>query len=585
MERETTIRGLFSAADLQFRIPLYQRAYSWETGQDGKKNRQVVQFIEDLREHPQADDEAKPYYLGHFLFEKAADGSGEFRVIDGQQRLTTVVLFFNCLWRELAARKERGESFATAVDYDRLRRTYVEDDEGQQKLLTVSYDEDFLRTALRNGVPQEHPITQSARRLAVAMDRFAKEMQAEEQMSELLRWLDLVENAVVTTYEVRSKEQATQIFAFQNDRGKDLTNLEKLKAYLMHQVYIHSPNRLLSQAIDDVDRKFAKIYQLTEEIGSLDEDQVLGHHLTAFLGQTDNAVELMRRSLRQYNTRNLKMDWIRGFCAKLRDSFQNVKRIEALQYDGAPHEQLIGDVLHLSAWASWPLLLKLMHYHHHELPTLEGVLRLIEITLFKLQFMSGKSANYLPRFATEYDGKLENLVARVRYAAERGFKDYWDFNGGLKGFLDGKRHYDPRIKYLLWKYENDLRRKNRVGRLSLREYESDVPGQSLDMSIEHIMPQNPTGMAHSEIFQQECLHNLGNLVLMTRAANASRSNALPVDKAARFKTTYLTQQDVADTIEGGGGRWAEVEILERKQRIVDFALRYWQVKGELTSGK
>jgi len=573
MERETTIRELFIPNAIQFRIPNYQRAYSWE------QDRQVQQFIEDLREHPKASEDSKPYYLGHFLFESAAVGSGEFWVIDGQQRLTTIILFFQSLWQELTARKQRGESVLAEFNPDQFRRSYVEN-EGQRKLRTVSYDEPFLHAMLLNGVTQERPDTLSARRLAAAMERLAKEMRTEERTEEPLSWLALVENAVVTTYEVRNKEQATQIFAFQNDRGKDLTKLEKLKAFLMHQVYVHSPYRLVSESIEDVDMRFADIYKMTESIESLDEDQVLGHHLTAFLAQTDNVVELMRRRLKQQATGKLKMEWIRGFCADLRNSFQNVKLIEEFQYGGAPHEQLVGDVLHLHAWAAWPLLLKLMHHHHHDLPKLEELLRLMEITLFKLQFMSGKSANSLPNFATEYDGNLENLVARLRHTAQHGFKDYWDFNGELKAFIDGNHHYRREIKYLLWKYENNKRQEHRVGRLSLREYINDVPGQSLDASIEHIMPQNPDGVTHSETFEKEYLHNLGNLVLMTRGGNSSVSNALPVDKAARLKaTTYLTQREVAETILKQGV-WAEKEIATRKQQIVDFAMRYWRVGGE-----
>lgn len=573
MERETTIRGLFSTDDIQFRIPQYQRAYSWD------RERQVRQFIEDLREHPQAGEDSKPYYLGHFLFERAAAGSQDVWVIDGQQRLTTVVIFFHSLWRELAARKERGEPTLAAVDADQLRRTYVEN-EGQRKLRTVSYDDDFFRTTFLNGVPQERPVTQSARRLAAAMESLAGVMRAEDKTDELLRWLKLVEDAVVTTYEVPSKEQATQIFAFQNDRGKDLTKLEKLKAFLMHQVYIHSPSRLEQEAIEDVDAKFAAIYQLTEEIESLDEDQVLGHHLTAFLAQTDNAVDLMKRRLRQHANGALKVEWIRRFCAELRNSFQSVKRIEVLRHGGAAHEQLIGDVLHLQEWASWPLLLKLMHFHHHELLRVEEALRLMEITIFKWQFMKGKSANSLPNFATEYDGNLETLVKRLRYVSQRGFKDYWDFNGGLKGFLNGNHHYDMRTKYLLWKYENKRRAENRDPHLSLRQYENDVPGQSLDASIDHVMPQAPEQLVHLVAFQEDYLHNLGNLVLMTRGRNSSLRNKLPIEKAEDLKaTTYLSQQDVANTILKQGG-WAEKEIAARKRLIVDFALRYWQVSGE-----
>jgi hypothetical protein len=134
---------------------------------------------------------------------------------------------------------------------------------------------------------------------------------------------------------------------------------------------------------------------------------------------------------------------------------------------------------------------------------------------------------------------------------------------------------------LLWKYENKRRAENRDPHLSLRQYENDVPGQSLDASIDHVMPRNPEERVHSEAFQKDYLHNLGNLVLMTQGRNSSLRNKMPIEKAADLKaTTYLSQQDVANTIVQQKG-WDEKEITERKRLIVDFALRHWQVTGAL----
>lgn len=64
------------------RIPAYQRAYSWG-------DKQCAQFLEDLLEQ-----KGKKYYLGQFLFEK--DGNTLF-IIDGQQRLTTTILFLSAI--------------------------------------------------------------------------------------------------------------------------------------------------------------------------------------------------------------------------------------------------------------------------------------------------------------------------------------------------------------------------------------------------------------------------------------------------------------------------------------------------------
>ena len=88
------IRQLFENSE-SIRIPAYQRAFSWES-------KQCSQFLEDLLEQ-----KGKKYYLGQFLFEK--DGS-TLLIIDGQQRLTTTVLFLSAIARILNSKGENSNS-------------------------------------------------------------------------------------------------------------------------------------------------------------------------------------------------------------------------------------------------------------------------------------------------------------------------------------------------------------------------------------------------------------------------------------------------------------------------------------------
>lgn len=69
--------------DVEYVIPLYQRAYAW-------KDRQLVQLIEDIQD---VDEEAS-YYIGSLIVSKQ---SGRYEVVDGQQRLTSLFLLLNCL--------------------------------------------------------------------------------------------------------------------------------------------------------------------------------------------------------------------------------------------------------------------------------------------------------------------------------------------------------------------------------------------------------------------------------------------------------------------------------------------------------
>lgn len=79
MSEQLSIQTLFRA--YKFEIPSYQRAYSWEAPQ-------LKQFVVDLQEA------SKRYYMGHFLFEGRDD---TLLVIDGQQRITTCMIFFRAV--------------------------------------------------------------------------------------------------------------------------------------------------------------------------------------------------------------------------------------------------------------------------------------------------------------------------------------------------------------------------------------------------------------------------------------------------------------------------------------------------------
>ena len=61
------------------KVPDYQRAYSWET-------KQIDLFIGDLVNPANRHG----YYFGHFIVE---DSGSHLELVDGQQRLTTVILF------------------------------------------------------------------------------------------------------------------------------------------------------------------------------------------------------------------------------------------------------------------------------------------------------------------------------------------------------------------------------------------------------------------------------------------------------------------------------------------------------------
>mgnify|MGYP000721354591 FL=1 len=97
---KATISGVFNGSRL-LEIPFYQRAYVW--GEE-----QWERFLGDM-EFVTASK--RPYFLGSIILKQESSGNtwsevSEVRtVIDGQQRLTTMIIFFKALCAKIGAGK------------------------------------------------------------------------------------------------------------------------------------------------------------------------------------------------------------------------------------------------------------------------------------------------------------------------------------------------------------------------------------------------------------------------------------------------------------------------------------------------
>ncbi len=93
------------AADTTYRIPAYQRPYSWQAVGKSERDNQVVQMWQDLSSFFEDNRQNnKEYFLGSMVIIEDRDKLRTFEVIDGQQRLTTLLLLFaamRCFLREV----------------------------------------------------------------------------------------------------------------------------------------------------------------------------------------------------------------------------------------------------------------------------------------------------------------------------------------------------------------------------------------------------------------------------------------------------------------------------------------------------
>ncbi|MBI2647539.1 DUF262 domain-containing protein [Candidatus Woesearchaeota archaeon] len=91
---QKSIFELFSG-DKHFKVPQYQRAYAWS-------EKQLMDFLEDINN--QRKD--KEYFFGTILFQDngVRDGFEQIDIVDGQQRITTLVIFMKVLLNVLGSK-------------------------------------------------------------------------------------------------------------------------------------------------------------------------------------------------------------------------------------------------------------------------------------------------------------------------------------------------------------------------------------------------------------------------------------------------------------------------------------------------
>lgn len=90
----SSLNGLFTEG-IKYIIPAYQRPYSWESIGKSDRNNQVNHMWDDFfRFYQYSNDDDKEYFFGSIVVFKK---DGFSQVVDGQQRLTSLLLLFSAM--------------------------------------------------------------------------------------------------------------------------------------------------------------------------------------------------------------------------------------------------------------------------------------------------------------------------------------------------------------------------------------------------------------------------------------------------------------------------------------------------------
>lgn len=230
---QKTIKDLLQAKKSDFLIPDYQRPYAWGENECQTLWEDIFNFCVPDQGETEFDSNSE-YFLGPIVTFKNEDNKIE--VIDGQQRLTTIMLLLRAFYSKFGFMKDKKSESTKKNIEECLYKTdeFGEADVNQLKIdsevATDSDKEQFLKI-LKTG--KTDPTDKS--RYAENYRYFEKEIaQFLEQYPSYFAYLPtrMMNNCILLPIEAESQDTALRIFSTLNDRGKPLSDADIFKAQL-----------------------------------------------------------------------------------------------------------------------------------------------------------------------------------------------------------------------------------------------------------------------------------------------------------------------------------------------------------------
>lgn len=558
MEASTTIQQMLAGNKIF--VPSYQRAYSWDTEFDNSKTpKQTNVFLSDLEDYNRSSTTSS-YYFGHFLFEEKDKTT--FGVVDGQQRLTTIVIFLSALFKKLESIRPLTEKEEVAKEDMILRKS-------AHRFETVDYDKQLFKDYVVNQTKKDRNglDTESAKRIVNAFDFFNAYFSDKDE-TYLLKMLETVQNASCTTHPVKDESEAIQMFIFQNNRGKKPSNLEIIKAQFMFNVHLFGGEEK-EALIEEIKSRFEKIYKSISSIEyRINEDEVLTYTLRVHFNSLweNNAIDKINSLLSEANP----IPFIKLFTQSLATSFEHLTTF--FGKDERENIEIHSLITLGGIGIAIPFIIKAYSFGLST-QQISQLCNKLESVVLRHRLI-GTRADITSRLNGVYkeftadNPDINPIIDRINWlkVTQDWWWAYWNDTELERALQGGINH--PTAKYLLWKYENHLENQGKSGYTPTRFDKIEKP------ELEHISPQtdNPESGydKYDEEFVNQYINCLGNYLLLSKSHNCSVGNKPFADK--RNSYNHLEQQREIQRMTAENIQWTRELIQSRKEKIVEFIM-------------
>lgn len=537
-----------------FRIPEYQRAYSWTS-------KQRADLFGDIdRTHAKGAD------AGHFMAaivclrrDRQTLGTDEYQtleVVDGQQRLTTLVILFKTI--ELSLDRASKAESRLAIEVSDL---LVKPDSDELLLLQTNHDsshhfENFLRDGVAPDVDAGKTLADQELLRAFAECRSFVDRWMGRGLG-LPTLLGLLKNKLhFLLHEIDEEKSVYTVFEVLNSRGLDVSWMDRLKSVLMGAAFElkAAANQTL---ISELHTKWRDIYAtiglrqgMSTEALRFAATLKFGYAPSRPLGEEDS-VEVLRALATDAKGIRATASWL-------------LKVVNAC--DAVAANPRINSVTRISQAR---LLAAAIHLREDIKPSKrQELLAKWERVTFRIYGMLWNDARTRVGDYVRLSWQVINdsmTPKAIEQALDRIGKDF-PIDDAIEELRDANCYegWEGELRYFMYRYEEHLAKKS--GQKFRNEQWEKIWMVSAADSIEHIWAQSKA--------PEKVKHRLGNLVLLPPQLNSSLQADDPSSKAAAYRQTgLLIASEVADLIDRG--RWTKQSIEDREAALLTWARSEW----------
>ncbi len=532
----------------QFVIPIYQRLYSW-------KKEQCKQLWDDIIKTG-GNDQIEGHFIGSILY--VLDGntpSSPLLIIDGQQRLTTITLLFIALRNHLSEEVEILKKFSRKKIQNRYLINSDEKGDKKFKLILSEPDRDTLLSLIdENRRKPSEPSLKIMENFKLFEEWIRKNTDKLETIFKGLEKLMVVEISLE-----RDKDNPQLIFESMNSTGKDLTQTDLIRNYIL-------------MGLEPEKQKifYEKYWRAMEEDFKQNEtlfNQFVRHYLTIKTREIPNINKVYEAFKDYQQERGIETEVLLQDLQKYCGFFCQIvfKKEEDKDLNKA-----LGFLVDLEMDVIYPLLLELYSDYSDRVLSEKDFISIIALTESYLcrravyRPGSGGLNKVFPSFTKhiQKDEYLESIKAHFlslekttgKFPKDSEFRD---------SLITIDFYNFKKTKYFLERLEN---------------FDTKEPVNTQECTIEHIMPQTLNLEWERDLgenFQaihEKYLNTIGNLTLTgynEKYSNNSFQEKRDMEKG--FKQSSLKLNQSLKDLEVFG----EKEIEKRANDLADWALKIW----------